>query len=107
MGNDKNDKNENARILRIVRNVVQVVHAGRTNWHKWRQRQNGNFVPKSSHVSSFLPEMLQMLQVQIGEKLQMLQLLQLQLREICNNAGMRNSRFIGCEGASAGIPDAP
>jgi hypothetical protein len=34
--------------------------------------------------------------------LQMLQLLQLQLREICNNDGLRNSQPIGCEGAAAG-----
>ncbi len=62
------------RFLRIVGNVVSVVvvvSVGRTNWHKWhkwQQRQNGNFVPKALHVSRVVP---QMLQLQIGEKLQM------------------------------------
>jgi hypothetical protein len=52
--------------------------------------------------------MLQKPQAQIGEMLQLLQLLQLQLREICNNEGLRYLQSMGCEGAMrAGISDAP
>jgi hypothetical protein len=41
-----------------------------------------------------------------SEMLQMLQMLQLQLREICNNNGIRNSRSINCEGAAGEMADA-
>jgi hypothetical protein len=111
--NDKNDKNENVRIARIVGTsdhhrkavVGNVVRGGGMIWHKWRRWQHDILVPKSSHVSRSLPRMLQNPQMQICEKLQMLKMLQVQLRESCNNDGLRNSRFIGCEGAMRFRPD--
>jgi methyl-accepting chemotaxis protein len=95
------------RFLRIVANVVivvVVVSVGRaivaaiSAIAAVAERQ---FAVQSLHARRDWAEILQIpqiLQLQIGEMLQKLKKLQLQLRDSCNN-GMRDSRSIGCEGA--------
>ncbi|MBL8155928.1 MAG: hypothetical protein JNM70_17250 [Anaerolineae bacterium] len=70
---------------RKVRNVVQVVHAGRilAAIAAVAERQIGG------NVLACKEGLLQIPHMQIGEKLQMLQLLQLQFRDSCNCNGLR------------------
>ncbi|MBL8154247.1 MAG: hypothetical protein JNM70_08695 [Anaerolineae bacterium] len=89
----------------IRRKVRNVVHAGRTivaaisAIAAVAERQIGD------NILTCKGELPQMLQMQVREKLQMLKMLQLQLRDSCNCNGMRNSRVIDCEGAAGAVSD--